>query len=324
MAHLSSQQRYTIESMSANGFSRKEIAKVIGKDKSVLSRELKRNSDGRNGEYKAKLAQRKYEARQAEKPKYQLFTSEIKSKIEEGLVEDLSPEQIVGLAKKQGQKMVSIERIYQFIWQDKRNGGSWHKHLRTRGKKYRKRGQLKDKRGQIVGRIGIENRPIIVEKRERFGDFEIDTIIGKDHQGAIVTLNDRATGYLKMKKVESKEASAVEQATLALLSDWKPFLHTLTADNGKEFAHHQSISKALEIDFFFAKPYHSWERGSNENLNGLIRQYIPKKTDFSQISEAFIQEIEDKINRRPRKRFGYESPQEKLNDLFSQKVAFVT
>lgn len=316
MAHLSSEQRYTIASMTANGFSRKKICEVIGKDKSVLSRELKRNSDARNGTYKGDLAQRKYEKRKAEKAKYQSFTADVKSKVEAGLREDLSPEQIVGLCKKNGEKMVSHERIYQFIWQDKRCGGTLYKHLRTRGKLYRKRGQAKDKRGQIVGRIGIENRPTIVEKRERFGDLEIDTIIGKDHKGAILTINDRATGYLKMRKLESKEAQCVKKATIELLSEWKPFLHTITADNGKEFALHQTISQELDLDFYFAKPYHSWERGSNENLNGLIRQYIPKKSVFSQISDDFIQEVENKINRRPRKRFGYESPLDRLKNFF--------
>lgn len=323
MAHLSSEQRYTIAAMKASGFSRKEICQVIGKDKSVLSRELKRNSDARNGEYKADLAQKKYQTRQAQKPKHHSFTADIQAKIEAGLSEDLSPEQIVGLSRKKGEKMVSVARIYQFVWTDKKKGGLWHTHLRSKGKTYRKRGLLKDKRGQILGRIGIENRPQIVEKRERFGDLEIDTIIGKDHKGAILTINDRATGYLKMRKLDSKEAQSVEKASLELVADWKPFLHTITADNGKEFAHHQAISQALDVDFYFANPYHSWERGSNENLNGLIRQYIPKKTDFSELSDEFIQEIEDKINQRPRKRFDYESPQEKLRNLLAQKVAFV-
>ena len=178
MAHLSSEQRYTIASMKASGFPRKEICLTIGKDKSVLSRELKRNSDARNGEYKADLAQKKYQIRQAQKPKLASFTADIQAEIEAGLSEDLSPEQIVGLCKKKGEKMVSVERIYQFVWTDKKKGGKWHTHLRSKGKVYRKRGLLKDKRGQIQGRIGIENRPEIVEKRERFGDLEIDTIIG--------------------------------------------------------------------------------------------------------------------------------------------------
>ena len=324
MAHLTQQQRYTIGCMKANGFSRKEIGETIGKDKSVLSREFKRNSDGRSGEYKAELAQRKYEKRQAQKPKKVYFTAKIRAEVEAGLHQFLSPEQIVGLANKENRACVSSERIYEHIWADKKTGGALHTFLRTKGKKYRKRGALKDQRGQIVNRVSIEERPAEVEKRERFGDLEIDTIIGKDHQGAILTINDRATGYLKMKKVASKEAEGVKQAALDLLAEWKGEIHTITADNGKEFAQHQQLSQVLGINFYFAHPYHSWERGSNENLNGLIRQFIPKKTDFSQLSDQFVQEVQDILNRRPRKRFDYESPEQKLKNLFTQKVAFVT
>jgi transposase, IS30 family len=216
MAHLDLEQRYTIAQMKNKGFSRKEICSVIGKDKSVLSRELRRNLDKRNGAYKADLAQRKYEQRQAQKPKKLYFTQTIHGQVEAGLRAYLSPEQVVGLAEKENRACVSVERIYQHIWSDKKAGGDLHTYLRTKGKKYRSRGQTKDKRGQIIGRVGIENRPAVVEKRERFGDLEIDTIIGKNHQGAIVTINDRASGYLKMKKLDSKEAEALKEATIAL------------------------------------------------------------------------------------------------------------
>lgn len=206
----------------------------------------------------------------------------------------------------------------------KKYAGNGIRCLGSKGKRYRSRGAAKDKRGQIIGRVGIEKRPEIVEKRERFGDCEIDTIIGKNHQGAMVTINDRATGFLKMRKVESKESEGVKNAAIALLSEWKPFVHTITADNGKEFAQHQQIADALDIDFFFARPYHSWERGSNENLNGLIRQFIPKKTDFSEISDQYIQEIEDRLNQRPRKRLDYESPMQRLEKKLHELVAFIT
>lgn len=324
MAHLNSEQRYTIAQMKANGYSRKEICLLIGKDKSVLCREFQRNSDQRNGQYKADLAQRKYEQRQAQKPKKVYFSQRIKADVEASLRKFLSPEQIVGLAKRENRSCVSVERIYQHVWADKKQGGELHLFLRSKGKCYRKRGDKKDKRGQIVGRVSIENRPAIVENRERFGDLEIDTIIGKDHQGAIVTINDRATGYLKMRKLVCKEAEGVKQASIELLAEWKGKIHTMTADNGKEFAQHQEIAEALDLDFYFAQPYHSWERGSNENLNGLIRQFIPKKTDFKHLSDEFIQEIQDKLNQRPRKRLGYDSPEQRIKNLFSQKVAFVT
>lgn len=320
MSHLTVSQRYTICVMKKQGYKQIEIAKAIDRDKSVVSRELKRNRDKRSGVYNDELAERKCKKRHQEKLKRIHFTAAIKTKVEVLLNEQYSPEQIAGYLKKEHITCVSTERIYQHIWTDKEKHGVLYKQLRTRGKRYRKRGSLKDKRGIIKNRIPIEKRPAIVELKERFGDLEIDTIIGQNHKGAIVTINDRATGMLRMKKIKTKEASLVKNATLELLNEWKPLLHTITADNGKEFALHQTISKNLNIDFFFATPYHSWERGANENLNGLIRQYIPKKSDFSLLSDDYIVEIQEKLNNRPRKRFNFESP----NFIFNQKVAFMT
>jgi IS30 family transposase len=243
----------------------------------------------------------------------------MQDRVETLLREDYSPEQVVGFLKQEGTACVSHERIYQHIWADKKRGGNLYKHLRTKGKRYRKRGAAKDKRGTICNKVSIEERPDIVEEKSRFGDLEIDTVIGKNHQGAIVTINDRATGMLKMKKIQKKEAALVKEAALELLQEWKPLIHTITSDNGKEFALHQDIAKELGIQFYFAHPYHSWERGANENLNGLIRQYIPKKTNFADISDQFIADIQDKPNNRPRKRLNFKSP----NQTFL-KVAFIT
>lgn len=320
MSHLTVEQRYEISALCVAGHTQSFIAKQIGKDKSVISRELKRNADGRSGRYKADLAQRKYAERVRGKPKIIRLTTDVQNRIRDYLDMDYSPEQIAGVCKKEGLAMVSHERIYQYIWADNKQGGRLYEHLRTQGKRYRKRGASKDRRGIIKGRVGIEHRPQRVEEKEHFGDLEIDTIIGKNHQGAIVTINDRALGILRMKKVETRHAELIHQATIELLLPLKPLLQTITADNGKEFANHKEISKDLDIDFYFANPYHSWERGANENLNGLIRQYIPKKTDFALLTDEFIQEIQDKLNNRPRKRYGYLSPQE----MFNQKVAFVT
>jgi IS30 family transposase len=166
----------------------------------------------------------------------------------------------------------------------------------------------------------IEDRPEIVDLKQRFGDLEIDTIIGKNHKGAIVTINDRATGILRMKKIKAKESELVKQAAIELLENWKPYLFTITSDNGKEFAMHQEIATALEVDCYFANPYSPWERGANENLNGLIRQYIPKSTSFEEITVERIIEIQEKLNNHPRKRFNFETP----NYMFNQKVALVT
>ena len=320
MSHLTQEQRYTIAILKAEHYSQKKIAERIGKDKSVVCRELQRNADKRNGVYKAALAQRKYEQRKADKPKHSYFTAPIQTMVEAKLRQDYSPEQITGVCKIAQVDCVSIERIYQHIWADKKKGGDLHTHLRNRGRKYRKRGANKDKRGVIRDRVDIDKRPAIVEKRERFGDLELDTIVGKDHQGGLVSINDRMTGLIKIRKITAKEASQVEEKIVEALHDWKPLLQTATSDNGKEFANHKNISQALAIDFFFAKPHHPWERGSNENCNRLIRQYFPKGTNFDTVAEEEVQRVEDILNNRPRKRHIFLSPIQ----IFNLKVAFKT
>lgn len=220
---------------------------------------------------------------------------------------------------------MSVEWIYQLIWKDKKRDGTLHTHLRRKGRRYRKRGSIIDSRGIIKNRVSIDQRPNIVEKRERFGDLEVDLIIGKNHKQAILTVNDRASGMLKMKKVKSKNADEVTQAINDVLEEWIPYIQTITADNGKEFAGHENVAEFLKIDYYFAHPYHSWERGSNENLNGLVRQYFKKGTDFEKITDQRITEIENKLNTRPRKRHNYENPifvMEKL--LFNSGVALVS
>lgn len=325
MSHLTVEQRYTIDVMNRQGYKQKDIAKAINKDKSVVCRELKRNRDMRSGEYRYDLAQRKYDKRNKEKPKHIRFTPEVQQDVEALLAEDYSPEQIVGTLKKQNTDTVSVERIYQHIWADKKQKGELYLHLRNKGRRYRKRGNAKDNRGIIKNRVGIEKRPEIVEERSRFGDLEVDLIIGKNHKQAILTICDRASGMLKMRKVDSKQAKEIGEALVEELEDWKPYIKTITADNGKEFAEHEYVAEELSIDYFFARPYHAWERGSNENLNGLIRQYFKKATDFTNITNEQVKEIESKLNSRPRKRFQFESPIFVMDELlFKNKVAFVT
>jgi transposase, IS30 family len=316
MEHLTLGQRYEIGILKTKGYSLAEIGRTIGKNKSTISREFTRNSDLRNGAYKPELAQKKCNERHKIKPKNIRFTAPIKEHVKSWILLDYSPEQIVGRSKKIGKDCVSIETIYRHIWEDKHNGGILSEHLRKKGKKYAKRGALKGSRGQIPGRIDIDQRPAIVEAKDRIGDLEIDLVIGKDHDGALLTVNDRATGMLKMAKIDSKEASVVQAKLIEILQDWISFLQTITSDNGKEFANHKAIAEALNILYFFAKPYQSWQRGANENLNGLIRQYFPKKSDFKLIKNEYVQEIENKLNNRPRKRYGFKTP----NEVFSQKL----
>lgn len=318
--------------MRKQNFSMGEIAAVIGKHKSTISRELRRNCDRRSGRYDADLAQRKCERRQKEKPHRVRFTEEVRLRVEAMLREDYSPEQIVGRCKLEGLECVSVETIYQHVWGDKRRGGDLHTHLRRKGRKYRKRGAKKDSRGVIRDRVSIDERPKVVDDKSRFGDLEIDLVVGANHRRALLTANDRASGISWIALLEGKDSKALAEKAAETLMPFKGLLHTITSDNGKEFAEHKAIAKSLAVDYYFAHPYHSWERGANENMNGLIRQYLPKGTSFDSLDDNEIKRIRDKLNHRPRKKLGYLTPIEyffanfapELNLSLTQKVAFVT
>ena len=253
-----------------------------------------------------------------------VFTEGMKETVISLLEEGYSPEQIKGRSNVEGFAMVSHETIYRWIWEDKRKKGTLYQHLRRKGKKYDKRGNSLAGRGYIPNRVVIEERPAIVDLKERFGDLEIDTVIGSNHKGALVTINDRLTSKVWIRKLSGKDAAPLALKTIEALQPIKDLIHTITADNGKEFAKHQEIAKELEISFYFCKPYHSWERGANKNTNGLIRQYIPKGTDFCGITDEFASWVEDKLNNRPRKRLGYLTPNEKFNLVLtnSNSIAF--
>ena len=212
-----------------------------------------------------------------------------------------SPEQISNYAD------ISIETVYQRVYADKRNGGILWKNLRCQKQRQKLYGKT-DRRSIISNRQSIEQRPAIVDARSRIGDWEAATIIGKNHQQAIVSLVERKTGYTLIRKVERKTAKAVIKATTRLLKPHQKRVHTITSDNGREFAGHEEISKQLDADFYFTHPYASWERGTNENTNGLIRQYFPKNRDFTTITQQEINTTMERLNNRPRKRLGYKTP----------------
>lgn len=311
MKHITEVQRYEISAYLKSGKSKVFIARQLKIDKSSISREIARNSDKRNGKYNPNLAHRKATKRNETKHKAVHFTSHMKEIAKELLEkEQYSPEQIVGHCRRLNIPMVSHESLYQWIWSDKKKDGNLHLQLRRQGRRYRKRGNAKDTRGIIKNRVDISMRPSIVDQKTRFGDLEFDTVIGKNHKGALLTMNDRATGLVFIGKLAGKEANPLTEKAIEILLPYKDLIYTATADNGKEFAFHQRIAEALEIDVFFARPYHSWERGANENTNGLIRQYFPKGTDFETITEQQIQDVEIKLNNRPRKRFEYMTPNE--------------
>ena len=309
---LTQEQRYQIYALKKIGHNQMEIANVISVHKSTVNRELQRNR-GRRG-YRPKQAhQLALSRRNKAKRRIQPETWEL---IEAKLRQDWSPEQISGWLITRKGIQVSHERIYQYILADKQVGGDLYRHLRCQ-KKRRKRYGGYDRRGQLPNRRSIEERPKIVDQRQRLGDWEVDTILGKGRRQAIVTLTERKTRLALIRKVERRTAQAVLGAITNLLKPWKSHVHTLTADNGKEFADHQEISHILEADFFFAHPYAAWERGSNENMNGLLRQYFPKGRDFGTISEEEIEAVMFKLNDRPRKCLAFNSP---FQEFFKDKI----
>jgi len=306
-SQLTYNQRYHIYAFLKAGFCQTKIAEEIGVHKSTISRELKRNQ-GRRG-YRPKQAQR-FAAGRKNKAKIRIKQEDWNLiKVLIGL--DWSPEQISDYCRVEQELQISHEWIYQYVYKDKREGGSLWKHLRCR-KKHRKRYGSYEKRGQIPNRKWIDDRPQVVEERSRLGDWEADTIIGKGKEGAIVTLVDRKSRYLRMGLVARRTKEAVKEMIITLLEDLP--VHTITCDNGREFADHEGIADALKAEVYFAHPYASWERGTNENTNGLIRQYIPKRTAFNMITNEDIQFVENRLNSRPRKCLSFKPPVIILNN----------
>lgn len=297
------------------GYKRCDIAKEVGVHKSTITRELNRNitfvyTKLGSWQYKPNYAQAYAKERHKEKPKHRKFTEKIKAFVKEKLLEEWSPEQISGYAKRHNLFNISHERIYQYILEDKKFGGTLYKHLRHQRKKYRKRYGSPKRQGPIKNRVSIDSRPKVVDDKKRIGDWEIDTIIGKNRKQAIVTIVERKSKKTVLKKVSAKSADLVSKATIQGLKVFQNKVLTITGDNGSEFAYHEKISKELSSEFYFAHPYSSWERGLNENTNGLVRQYLKKGSDFSSVTDASLAIIMKKLNTRPRKTLQYATPDE--------------
>jgi len=305
--HLFPEQRYTISVMLRQGCTQKQIAEAIGKDKSVVSRELKRNANAK-GKYSFEYAQDMARLRKERMKKPRKLHRWLKKEIIGLIQQDWSPQQIEGRLKLENKSFVSHETVYKLIRKDREEGGTLYRHTRHR-LKHRKRPV--GKKISIKNRVSIEQRPEIVETKQRFGDWEIDTIVGKNNRGAIVTLVERKTAFMMMEKLEKgKNAKELTKAVTRLLFAYSRHVHTITGDNGTEFADHQGIAKMLKSKFFFTHPYSSWEKGLIENTNKLIRQYIPKKTNFSKLNKQQIKDIQYKINNRPREKLKFYSPKE--------------
>jgi len=316
---LTEGDRNQVYALNKTGLTQRAIAEQIGVHKSTICRELHRNKGLRG--YRPKQAHRLACSRQAQIPRTRILDG-IWAVIEKMIREDWSPEQINGHLNDNDERGVSTEWIYQYIYTDKRSGGDLHTHLRCQKQRRKRYGSI-ERRGQIKNRVSIEKRPEIVNLRNRVGDWEADTVIGKQGHSVLVTLVERKTRFSVAIKAANKTAKAVTEAICDNLKPYQDRVFTLTYDNGREFAYHEQISHDLKAEGFFAHPYHSWERGLNENTNGLIRQYIPKGKDIDDLSDEQVAQIMNKINNRPRKCLGFKTP----NQLFlglNQPVAMAS
>ncbi len=322
-SHLTLDQRYVIQYQKEAGKTQTEIALAIGKHRSVVCRELKRNENSM-GRYKADQAAVICEVRKERLKRPRKLSAQMEKEIRKALTEwQWSPEQIKGRSDKEGRPMVSHERIYQLIRKDKQDGGGLYKHTRHR-LKHRKR-PVGGRKTVIKDKVSIDDRPAVVNDKARFGDWEIDTIVGGGNKGAIVTIVERQTGFLFMKKLpEGKVARGLADAVVKLLLPYKNNIHSITSDNGTEFAEHKLVAKKLNAGFFFAHPYSSWERGLNEYTNKLIRQYIPKKQYFDKYNDQNITDIQHKINQRPRKKLKFNNPKHIFYTNLDKNVALAS
>lgn len=315
MKHLTKEQRYEMSAYLKCDKSKTFIAKALGVNKSTISREIKRNST-KKGKYNPNVAQQLSEERKERFVANRKFTSQIKLFVEEKITQQQwSPEQIFGFCIKENIPIVSHERIYQHVRKDKKKGGHLHLNMRH---KLKNRKRPVGKFIPIKNRVSIDKRPDVINNKERFGDWEIDTIIGNNQQGAIVTITERTTNFFMMKKLpEGKNAKALAKVVSRMLMPYKAYVHSITTDNGTEFAEHEKISNSLETKIYFTHPYSSWEKGLIEYTNKLIRQYIPKKSNFNEYNNHLINEIQKKINARPRKKLNYETPLKIFYNLVS-------
>lgn len=311
--HLTREERYQMQSLLRAGCSRRWIAATLGRDPATVSRELRRNAGPRG--YAAALAQRRAQARGARARSRPRITARQWRAIERFVVQwQWSPQQIAERARLEGSVRISAQRIYQRIRRDRGRGPRWGVGLRCRRLRRKPYGQGRSRRGRIPGRVGIEHRPAAVAQRREIGHWEADTLIGRRKKGAVLSLVERNSRYLRLGHLRQRTAAATTRQLRRRLRALRERVTTITADNGKEFCGHARISTSLGAAFYFCAPQQAWQRGTNENTNGLIRQYLPKDRDLSNVSGAEIAKIEHRLNHRPRKCLGYRTPHEVFHD----------
>lgn len=310
--HLTLEEREVIARMRGSGRSQTEIARRLGRSDSTISRELRGNSS-RNG-YWAVAAQKKADRRRSQRPRVcKLQRPEVRRYVQERLRQCWSPDQIAARSREDfphdRRRQLSHQTIYAWIRAEEMAGKRWRRYLRSAGWKRRNR----DNRGRIPAAASIAGRPAVVDRRSRFGDWEGDTVVGAWRRGGAVTLVERKSGYLLIGRTDNLRAATVREATTELYHSTRPALRkTLTLDNGKEFAEHEKLAAEAKLKIYFAEPRSPWQRGCNENVNGLLRQFFPKGTDLAKLPKHRFTKVQQLLNNRPRKRLGYRTPLEVL------------
>jgi transposase, IS30 family len=307
---LTHEERYSITALLRIGCSQAEIAVELGRSPSTISRELRRNVTRHDGFYRAEKAQKYSTARRRRERRRSWFSAEQMAEVDRLLKKKWSPEQIADDLKKRGVCSISHETIYRHVLRDKKRGGTLYTHMRIMSKKVRKRYAGKDSRGVLAGKRHISERPIEAEKRLQVGHWEGDTVIGSDKHACILTMVDRRSGYAVIKKLTARTAEQATRATALVIAEHAGKIETITLDNGTEFHSYKVLEGVFPVKCYFATPYHSWERGSNENLNGLIRQYLPRGTCMKRLTQKECDWIANELNTRPRKRHDFRTPEE--------------
>jgi IS30 family transposase len=311
---ITSEQRYMLAALRTQGLGSSAIARILGCHRSTIGRELKRNSSPADGRYRASKAQERANGRRSRCRRNQHFTPRDFERVDALLKQRWSPEQIAGRLAREPSLSISHETIYRHVWRDKKAGGRLYTHLRCAQKLRRKGYGHYDSRGRLAGKRHISERPASIEGRSELGHWEIDTVMGTGSRDCILSLVERKTGLLRIGKLASRTVEAVNEVAIQIISSGEVPFTTITADNGTEFHGYAAIEDRTSTTFYFATPYHSWQRGTNENTNGLIRQYLPKGTSMRDLTQRQCNVIANELNNRPRKRLGYQTPLERLNE----------
>ena len=313
---LTPHERYTLGLLHRQGKSNAEIARLLGRHPSTIGRELARNATRYDGAYRPEKAQEYTNGRRLASPRNRRFGSAEWEQVDALLREDLSPEQVSGWLRRHGAFAISTESIYLHVWRDKKRGGSLWRHLRQPTKR-RKRYRSHERRGRVAGKRHISERPAAAESREEPGHWEMDTVLGTGDQHCILSLVERASGLVLLGKLSRRKAAVLNARLIQLIEHHPGLFRTITADNGTEFHSFAEVEQRTGVPIYFATPYHSWERGTNENTNGLIRQYAPKRSSMKHITQQHCARIAATLNHRPRKRYGFRTPVERLDELLT-------